>query len=66
MNFFMEWVLAVHRAVWFPLNWTLGLERPGVALPPEVAPHLDYGAGQPPLRLLKSGKRPARPCASGF
>jgi hypothetical protein len=32
MNFFLEWAFALHRAVWFPLNWALGLERPGVAL----------------------------------
>jgi hypothetical protein len=37
MNFWTEWALAVHRAVWFPLNWTLGLERPGINAPDDFA-----------------------------
>lgn len=52
MNFWIEWALAVHRAVWFPFNWTLGLERPGMEVPVEFAPAL---AGQPtlPTRTLR-------------
>jgi hypothetical protein len=38
MRFWIEWMLAVHRAVWFPFNWATGLERPGIALPVELAP----------------------------
>ena len=26
MNFFAEWILAVHRAIWFPALWLSGLE----------------------------------------
>lgn len=39
-RFWCEWMLAVHRAVWFPFNWATGLERPGVAPPVEFAPAL--------------------------
>jgi hypothetical protein len=54
MNFFTEWMLAVHRAIWFPLNYTLGLERPSVAMPAELAPHLSYGDRElPKFRMIK-------------
>jgi hypothetical protein len=36
MNFFIEWALAVHRAIWFPVFWSLGLERPGIEVPLEA------------------------------
>jgi hypothetical protein len=36
MNFFIEWALAVHRAIWFPVFWSLGLDRPGVEAPLEI------------------------------
>jgi hypothetical protein len=57
MNFWIEWTLAVHRALWFPLNWTLGLERPGIALPVEFAPAI-AGAIEgppPPLTIIEGG-----------
>jgi hypothetical protein len=67
MNFWIEWALAIHRAVWFPLNWTLGLERPGVAVPLEYAPSLAGQAPMPPLRVIQGGlaectptRRPSR------
>lgn len=67
MFIFFDWMLAVHRIVWFPLNWTLGLERPGIELPVEFAPHI--AAGQvnpdaPELRDVQPGKRRTRAAAS--
>jgi hypothetical protein len=63
MRFWIEWALAVHRAVWFPLSWTLGLDRPGVELPTELAPHIAAGEADrdriPKLRVVKVG-RPTR------
>jgi hypothetical protein len=38
MNFWIEWALAVHRAIWFPLHWVTGLEQPAVELPADLAP----------------------------
>ncbi len=40
MRFWLEWMLAVHRAVWFPFHWATGLERPSVKLPVEYSPAL--------------------------
>lgn len=34
MSFMSEWALAVHRAVWFPLYWLVGLEREGILVLP--------------------------------
>ena len=61
MNF-IEWMLLVHRAVWFPVNWALGLEGPSIELPAEFAPALFSRAVPPTLRVIKGG-RPTR--ASG-
>ena len=36
MNAFFEWTLAVHRAMWFPLFWALGLERRAIDFPLEI------------------------------
>ena len=33
MSFLTEWVLAVHRAVWFPLLWMTGLEAQAIGDP---------------------------------
>jgi hypothetical protein len=56
MNFWIEWALAVHRAVWFPLNWTLGLERPGIELPVEYAPAMAGAADiPPPVAVIEGG-----------
>ena len=62
MNPIIEWMLMVHRVVWFPLNWTLGLDRTSVELPAEFAPALYRGTAPPELRVVKGG-RPTR--ASG-
>jgi hypothetical protein len=40
MNFFIEWALAVHRAIWFPVFWTLGLDRPAIEVPLEIGVEL--------------------------
>jgi len=29
MSFVSEWILAVHRAIWFPVLWSVGLEADG-------------------------------------
>lgn len=55
MTFWIEWVLAVHRAAWFPIIWGLGLERPGVAVPLEFAPALAGQVPMPPLRVIEGG-----------
>jgi hypothetical protein len=59
MNFFIEWALAVHRAVWFPVFWTLGLERPAIEVPLEMGMAIASAApdeGMPPGRV-----KPRRP-----
>lgn len=33
MSFLTEWVLAVHRAVWFPVLWMTGLEARAIGDP---------------------------------
>jgi hypothetical protein len=38
MDFFVEWTLAVHRAVWFPVFWAMGLERPAMEAPIDLTP----------------------------
>ena len=56
MNFWIEWALAVHRAIWFPLNWTMGFERPGIELPVEFAPAIAGATdAPPPLKLIEGG-----------
>jgi hypothetical protein len=40
MKFWFEWMLAIHRAIWFPFNWTVGLERPPMAAPVDFSPML--------------------------
>lgn len=55
MKFWIEWALAIHRAVWFPLLWTSGLERSAVDAPPELAALA--GGGSPPLRVIEGGLR---------
>lgn len=40
MKFWVEWMLVIHQAVWFPFHWFTGLERPSVAMPAEFAPAL--------------------------
>jgi hypothetical protein len=59
MNPIIEWMLMVHRVVWFPLNWALGLESTGVELPPEFAPALYRGTAPPAPQVIKRG-RPTR------
>lgn len=61
MNFWIEWVLAVHRAAWFPVIWTLGLERPGVTVPLEFAPALAGQSPMPPLRVIEGGRTECTP-----
>ena len=61
-----DFLLCVHRAVWFPLNTLLGLEAQGVELPVELAPRIAEGAVTPRAaqRLCGRSKRPTRPAAS--
>lgn len=33
MSLVSEWMLAVHRAIWFPVLYALGLERDGIEAP---------------------------------
>jgi hypothetical protein len=61
MNPIIEWMLMIHRVVWFPLNWTLGLDRTSVELPIEFAPALHRGSALE-QQIVKDG-RPTR--ASG-
>ena len=60
MRFWIEWGLAMHRAFWFPLNWAMGLERPGIELPVEFAPVL-AGATEPSLTVIEGGLSDAPP-----
>jgi hypothetical protein len=50
MNFFIEWALAVHRAIWFPVFWTLGLDRPATDIPLEIG-----------TAVLTAPAKPAKP-----
>jgi len=64
MNFYIEWALTVHRAVWFPLNWALGLERPPEEIPLDIGPRRrDAEAGPRPMsiRRLHRRRRSVRP-----
>jgi hypothetical protein len=45
--FFIEWALAVHRAIWFPVFWSLGLERPAIEVPLELG--IAVSAAAPPI-----------------
>ena len=53
MNFFLEWALAVHRAVWFPFNWAIGLERPALQAPIDLTPVI---AGAEPVPMGRERK----------
>ena len=67
MNFYIEWALAVHRAVWFPLNWALGLERPPEEIPLDIGPRRrDTEAGPRPvsIRRVRRRRRSALPLTS--
>jgi hypothetical protein len=33
MSLATEWILAVHRAIWFPVLYAMGLERDGIEAP---------------------------------
>jgi hypothetical protein len=58
MNFFLEWALAVHRAIWFPVFWTLGLERPAIEVPLEMGVELATTApADSPAGKLAKGRR---------
>jgi len=64
MNFYIEWALTVHRAVWFPLNWALGLERPPEEIPLDIGPqHRETVAASRPtsIRRVRRRGRPAAP-----
>jgi hypothetical protein len=32
MKFWTEYLLAWHRAIWFPFNWVMGLESPAAEM----------------------------------
>ncbi|HVP05942.1 MAG TPA: hypothetical protein VMT90_09730 [Dehalococcoidia bacterium] len=53
-KFWLEWALAIHRAVWFPVLWATGLERAAVDAPPDIAA---LGGGAPALRVIEGGLR---------
>ncbi|MEK7247506.1 MAG: hypothetical protein AAB092_03445 [Chloroflexota bacterium] len=56
MKFWIEWALAIHRAIWFPMIWASGLEQQAIEAP-EFAPAL-VGAGKTPsLRVIEGGLR---------
>jgi hypothetical protein len=57
MKFWIEWALAIHRAIWFPLIWASGLEQQAIEAPAEFAPAWVRGAKTPPLRLIEGGLR---------
>ncbi len=57
MNPIFEWMLMVHRVVWFPLNWAIGLESAGVELPVEFAPALAGATSLPEMSVAKGGHR---------
>lgn len=59
-------VLAIHRTIWFPLNYALGLEGTGVELPVEWAPHIAAGQVDPDVaeQVMESGTRRTRAAAS--
>ena len=59
MKFWIEWALAIHRAVWFPLLWGSGLERSAVEAPPELAA-LSGGSPRPSLHVIEGGLRAKR------
>jgi hypothetical protein len=41
MNYFLaEWLIAMHKAAWFPLIWLLGLEATSVSLPQDMLPQI--------------------------
>jgi len=54
--FAIEWTLAMHRAMFFPLYWTLGLDRPAVDWPAELGPAI---TGTEPL--FREGMARERP-----
>ena len=56
LRFAIEWTLAMHRAVWFPLHWSLGLDRPPVEWPAELGPAI---TGTEPL--FREGMARERP-----
>ena len=56
MKFWIEWALAIHRAIWFPVIWATGLERPAIEAPTDLMPSL-LGGKTPPLRLIEGGLR---------
>jgi hypothetical protein len=59
MNFFIEWALAVHRAIWFPVFWSLGLDRPGVEIPLEIG--MELATTAPAASVAGAAARPRRP-----
>lgn len=61
MQFWLKWMLAVHRAVWFPLHWVTGLERRSVAMPVEFAPAL---VAAPAIEAIEGKTRATRKMAS--
>jgi hypothetical protein len=60
MNFYIEWALAVHRAVWFPLNWALGLERPPEEIPLDIGPRARDTKAAPRLVSIRKVSRRRR------
>jgi hypothetical protein len=59
-----DFLLSVHRAIWFPVYAMLGLEAQGVELPVELAPKIAAGDLDEVRPIVRRGKRPTRPAAS--
>lgn len=55
MNRLSEWALNVHRIVWFPLHWMLGLESLPLEVPLPRDVHLARPAGDPRCRRRAGG-----------
>ena len=52
-----DFLLAVHRVMWFPVNYLVGLEARGVEMPAEFAPDASMGLVDPNSPALR---RPVR------
>jgi hypothetical protein len=59
MSMTTEWILAIHRAVWFPVLYAMGLEGRSVELMDRQFRYT--GAALPkPVRARTSGRRAVR------
>jgi hypothetical protein len=54
MSALSDFALAVHRIIWFPVHYALGLEQPGMLMP------VDFGPGPGQRRSKRGGAAQAR------